>query len=205
MESKFYVKGYKSTGDESCRADWFMMTGALLGLSSGLGSVPDSKVHGANMGPTWVLSAPDGPHVGPMNFAIRGVLCSKKSCVIGNWCNMIHYNKVQYTVWCSTIITQSIFKILPIDTPIGLTSWYHQWILVFHDVHSICSMWGRVDCFLASDFSGTPTAIHSIWVQVVNHLLLMPCFILPIQGRLTKCSPKDCDITSSTRETNRTL
>ena len=29
---------------------------------------PDSKVHGANMGPTWVLSAPDGPHVGPMNL-----------------------------------------------------------------------------------------------------------------------------------------
>ena len=26
---------------------------------------PDSKVHGANMGPIWVLSAPDGPHVGP--------------------------------------------------------------------------------------------------------------------------------------------
>ena len=33
--------------------------------------IPDSKVHVANMGPTWVLSAPDGPHVGPMNFAIR--------------------------------------------------------------------------------------------------------------------------------------
>ena len=33
---------------------------------------PDSKVrHGVNMGPTWVLSAPDGPHVGPMNLAIR--------------------------------------------------------------------------------------------------------------------------------------
>ena len=32
---------------------------------------PDSKVHGANMGPTWVLSAPDGPHVGLMNLAIR--------------------------------------------------------------------------------------------------------------------------------------
>ena len=31
---------------------------------------PDSKVHGANMGPTWVLLAPDGPHVGPMNLAI---------------------------------------------------------------------------------------------------------------------------------------
>ena len=31
----------------------------------------DSKVHVTNMGPTWVLSAPGGPHVGPMNFAIR--------------------------------------------------------------------------------------------------------------------------------------
>ena len=34
---------------------------------------PDSKVHGANMGPTWVLSSPDGPHVGPMNLAIRAL------------------------------------------------------------------------------------------------------------------------------------
>ena len=34
-------------------------------------SCPDNKVHGANMVPTWVLSAPDGPHVGPMNLAIR--------------------------------------------------------------------------------------------------------------------------------------
>ena len=32
---------------------------------------PDSKVHGTTMGPTWVLSAPDGPHVSPMNLAIR--------------------------------------------------------------------------------------------------------------------------------------
>ena len=36
-----------------------------------LQSYPDSKVHGANMGPIWVLSAPDGPHVGTMNLAIR--------------------------------------------------------------------------------------------------------------------------------------
>ena len=35
------------------------------------GLFPESKVHGANMGPTWVLSAPDGPNVGPMNIAIR--------------------------------------------------------------------------------------------------------------------------------------
>ena len=35
---------------------------------------PDSKVHGANMRPTWVLSAPDGPHVGPRNLAIGAVM-----------------------------------------------------------------------------------------------------------------------------------
>ena len=33
--------------------------------------IPDSKVHGANMGPTWVLSAPDRPHLVPMNLALR--------------------------------------------------------------------------------------------------------------------------------------
>ena len=27
--------------------------------------VPESKVHGANMGPTWVLSTPDGPMLAP--------------------------------------------------------------------------------------------------------------------------------------------
>ena len=37
----------------------------------GLRLPPDSKVYGANMGPTWVLSAPDGPYVGPLNLAIR--------------------------------------------------------------------------------------------------------------------------------------
>ena len=33
-------------------------------------TAPDSKVHGANMWPTWVLSAPDGPHAGPTNLVI---------------------------------------------------------------------------------------------------------------------------------------
>ena len=31
---------------------------------------PDNKVHGADMGPIWGQQDPDGPHVGPMNFAI---------------------------------------------------------------------------------------------------------------------------------------
>ena len=34
---------------------------------------PDGKIHGANMGPIWGRQDPDGPHVGPMNFAIWGL------------------------------------------------------------------------------------------------------------------------------------
>ena len=36
-------------------------------------AIPDSKVHGANMGPIWGRQDPGGPHVGPMNLAIWDV------------------------------------------------------------------------------------------------------------------------------------
>ena len=39
-----------------------------------LGSNPDSKVHGANMGPIWGRQDPGGPHVGPMNLDIWEVI-----------------------------------------------------------------------------------------------------------------------------------
>ena len=41
--------------------------------------IPDSKVHGENMGPIWGRQDPGGPHVGPMNFAIW----------VYNWCNYL--------------------------------------------------------------------------------------------------------------------
>ena len=43
-----------------------------IGLHLDLYSIknPDSKVHGANMGPTWGRQDPGGPHVGHMNLAI---------------------------------------------------------------------------------------------------------------------------------------
>ena len=52
------------------------------------GNIPDSKVHGANMGPTRVLSAPGGPHVGPMNLAIRDALMLRLAsggCQASSW------------------------------------------------------------------------------------------------------------------------
>ena len=38
----------------------------------------DSNVHGVNMGPSWILSAPDGPHVAPRNLAIIFMLPTNK-------------------------------------------------------------------------------------------------------------------------------
>ena len=44
-------------------------------------SHPDSKLHGANMGPTWVLLSPGGPHVGAMKLAIwAGYYTSFEDC-----------------------------------------------------------------------------------------------------------------------------
>ena len=34
---------------------------------------PDSKVHGANMGPTWGRQDPGGPHVGPIELCYLGI------------------------------------------------------------------------------------------------------------------------------------
>ena len=78
---------------------------------------PDNKVHGANMGPTWVLSAPDGPHVGPMNLAIRDTLFTVASLTLDQssyypGANKIHakentmHNKAGIT--CTCIIMYSI-------------------------------------------------------------------------------------------------
>ena len=47
-----------------------MWTGICVGQVTMLYGIPDEKVHGANMGLTWVLSAPGGSHVDRMNFAI---------------------------------------------------------------------------------------------------------------------------------------
>ena len=50
-------------------------------LALKLNTDPDSKVDGANVGPTWVLSAPGGPHVGPINLVIAGFIEINRSAV----------------------------------------------------------------------------------------------------------------------------
>ena len=47
-----------------------LMDGPWMGRARIKDNYPDSKVHGANMGPIWGRQDPGGPHVGPMNLAI---------------------------------------------------------------------------------------------------------------------------------------
>ena len=47
--------------------------------------IPENKVHGANMGPTWVLWDPDGPYVGPMSLAIRDIAFIYTGLVMQPW------------------------------------------------------------------------------------------------------------------------
>ena len=66
-KDKTLMTGLSLSGNPYTRQDSLFWNNAQ---SQGLnGTPPDSKVHGANMGPTWVLSSPGGPHVGPMNLA----------------------------------------------------------------------------------------------------------------------------------------
>ena len=59
-------------GNHNCRASHSIITWCIPHVPQITACTwVDSKFHGANMGPIWVLSVPDGPRVGPMNLAIR--------------------------------------------------------------------------------------------------------------------------------------
>ena len=48
--------------------------------------IPDSKVHGANMGSILGRQDPGGPHVGPVNFVIWDIACALICCTYGSCC-----------------------------------------------------------------------------------------------------------------------
>ena len=96
---------------------------------------PDSKVHGANMRPTWVLSAPDGPHVGPINLAIRDPLQNSPACMPLDCSNasgldnlVIIYIGNPHIGKTSFILNQALGLRLP--TRISHNSiWFRAWII----------------------------------------------------------------------------
>ena len=71
---------------------------------------PDSKVHWVNMGPTWVLSAPDGPHVGPMNhgssqrsFQLQQKKNKAFQTRIFFTCLFTQDTDLMFTYWCKVV------------------------------------------------------------------------------------------------------
>ena len=58
---------------------------------------PDKKVHGANMGPTWVLLAPNGPPVGPTNLAISVDYTSAVESLAEDAMTMLQVDKLTYS------------------------------------------------------------------------------------------------------------
>ena len=56
-------------------------------------NIPDSKVHGANMGPIWDRQYPGGPHVGPMDFPFWDDLCWN------DWVICLMYIRYNYWVY----------------------------------------------------------------------------------------------------------
>ena len=88
---------FAGTGSWLLRYQWSYPEGTLHGL-------PDSKVHGANMGPTWGRQDPGGHHVGPMNFAIWELLRvggspknRHNATSISIW--LLRYQNTCYTFW----------------------------------------------------------------------------------------------------------
>ena len=58
----------KMHGKRGYQSLWIRLS-IYASISKKICKFPDSKVHLAHIGPTWFLSAPGGPHVGPMNLA----------------------------------------------------------------------------------------------------------------------------------------
>ena len=78
------------------------------------GCNPDSKVHGANMGPIWGRQDPGGPHVGPMKLVIWEVISCRFHRICHDWLSMntdplhdtSHYTtKFKANRWNPSILT----------------------------------------------------------------------------------------------------
>ena len=74
--------------------------------------IPDSKVYESHMGPTWVLSAPYGPHVVPMNHANRDVFAylmnlplPMSAICVAPICS-VNFSIIWQGSICSTVIMQ---------------------------------------------------------------------------------------------------
>ena len=109
--------------------------------------IPDCKVHGAYMGPIWDRQDPDGPHVGPMNFAIWDAISSRsQACALALHTSAIFYDKkaiaiVMIRYWLKyqqapLRKSKSYFKMLGYLTFIGMLSTPHIEFKLFYSLYN---------------------------------------------------------------------
>ena len=125
-----------------------------------LDTFPDSKVHGANMGPIWGREDPGGPHVGPMNFAIWVVVL----CKIYSYVHCIH---VFVTCAITNMSPLVILEIVKMKTPVAASD------EKFKDL-SVSVVW---QCQFTTTLSNPDTTsrfvLHSVPHLVMLHLQIM--------------------------------
>ena len=117
---------------------------------------PDSKVHGANMGPTWVLSAPDGPHIGPMNIAVKelklysgnpGVyrgMDSRRDSRTARWKRWIQYTSSLTSLGEGIMITTKHNKARTMSTILGMYFMRIQYLWVQQAISTYFCRWGKL-------------------------------------------------------------
>ena len=144
--------------------------------------LPDNKVHGANMGPSSVLSSADGPHVGPMNLTIWGVLDYFPA-----WCSTLHYGQVFIATRCTINVPCAILIQLAgvkVDRwQVGIRWWW--WIVMFvcaacdtRDTLSARRSWVVVFCVKST----TTLSATVMWSPLIKNMffrfrLLIHCDI----------------------------
>ena len=113
--------------NDTCDGKWILNHSrwskrACFGGSEMVYSVPDSKVHAAHTGPTWVLSAQDWPDVGPMNLAIRG---RYEKCTLQTIWRA--FEEISLATWCTDhLIRTTWWKNMMVISRIGL-GWFCYW------------------------------------------------------------------------------
>ena len=89
----------------------------LRGHPSHIPPFPDSKVHGANMGPIWGRQDPGGPHVDPMNFVLW---VDSVVDILGENCLCYNYSEADFMYFASLHVSVAI---LPRVRPRNILWW----------------------------------------------------------------------------------
>ena len=92
---------------------------------------PDSKVHVANMGPTWVLSVPGGPHVGPWTLLSWSHTFIRKHCCI---CFRVVGRRDGWIRTSSWIGNAILYIIIPLQCAITQNAIQHHPTIKTHHV-----------------------------------------------------------------------